>query len=584
MATTKAHIIDLLAEPECKVIALAGKWGTGKSHMWDEIKREAKNKNISNALYVSLFGVATILDLKLKLAQSAVPLGSTKGPAMDAAISAIKGAKKIAASFFKGASALDEFALLAVPALVRNKFIVLDDIERKHSKLSIDEILGFIDDFTQTYECRMLLILNTDQLADKTIWEQFREKVIDQELRLETTPAEAFDIAVRLTPSTLQEEIKSAAAICGITNIRIIRKIIRAVNRIIVEREPLPSEILQRLIPSTVLLSAVHYKGIENGPTVDFILRPDAISAGMDAYRRREQGIETEEDKQHARWELLMRNLGIHGVDEYEVLAADYLKSGLFDRSKLDKIIDRYLADARLIGAKRRARSFLEACIYQPELTDQQLIDSAHALLSDIPLLSPFEVTALSHDVANLHGGNALSKKMIDAWIVHLHELAEEEGTDPRSFILDNHFNQDIHPDIAAAYHQTYHTFKKQRSLLEVCLWMADRNGWNPDEEEVMKSSTAEDFKKTILSINGDQLRTFMLKNLDIYNNKHTYSKHFGAAPENFFEACKDILQERPGTRWEKMIKALFGNIEIASSLATSSDFPKETSLSGSSQ
>ena len=74
---------------------------------------------------------------------------------------------------------MDEFALLAVPAMAREKFIVVDDIERKHEKLTIDEVLGFIDDFTRNYGCRILLILSTDsQRGDETVSSR-RKTILD---------------------------------------------------------------------------------------------------------------------------------------------------------------------------------------------------------------------------------------------------------------------------------------------------------------------------------------------------------------------------------------------------------------------
>jgi hypothetical protein len=86
----------------------------------------------------------------------------------------------------KGLGVINDLGILAAPALLRGKLIVLDDLERKHDKLDIEEILGFIDEYTQRFEARVLLILNTDRLKKRDIWDTLREKVVDQELRLTT--------------------------------------------------------------------------------------------------------------------------------------------------------------------------------------------------------------------------------------------------------------------------------------------------------------------------------------------------------------------------------------------------------------
>ena len=54
-------------------MALPGKWGTGKSHLWDSLRKASTDSHIQGALYVSLFGVASIAELKLKLANQRCP-------------------------------------------------------------------------------------------------------------------------------------------------------------------------------------------------------------------------------------------------------------------------------------------------------------------------------------------------------------------------------------------------------------------------------------------------------------------------------------------------------------------------------
>lgn len=570
MARAKENLERLLADSEIRVLALSGKWGTGKSHMWKGLHGAAPtDSEIKKALYVSLFGVATIPELKLKLAQSAAPLLNKKGAGMDTMISTYKAAKQIGQSFIKGLSVLDEIASLAVPALLRNKFIVVDDIERKHEKLTIDEILGFIDDFTQNYGCRILLILNSDQLADKAIWEKFREKVIDEELRLDTTPSEAFDIAIRLLPSQFSEKIKPAVETCGLTNIRIIRKVIRAVNRILDDHAPLPDDVLNRIIPSTVLLSAIHYKGIDGGPTMAYVLDFEASFHARIALRERERRGEeaTEEDKLHARWGLLFERLGIMGTDEYEKLLSDYLNSGLLDRSALDAIVDRYRREHRLAGAQSRARTFFQSTMWDPELTDEKVLEAGRTLLADVPYLDCYAVTSLHDYLLEFEGGQSIADQIVTSWIDRLRAKAAEPGAEPGQFILDNWTGRPLHPAIVAAFEAARNLVEKPKTLLDVSLYLAQSNGWNPSEEAVMQSATVEDFQGTILGLRGEQLKMFMLKNMDIYANRQTYEKHFGSAPAHFLEACRRICADRAGTRWEELIKNVFNSSKLAADL-----------------
>ena len=201
LRTTKKHLVELLGDPGNKVIALSGKWGTGKSHLWRAVKADSTDERVKAALYVSLFGLISMDQVKLKIVQSAIPKADENPSWWDNAKKGWGAASKVLESFHKGFSALNEIAPLAVPAILKYRVIVLDDIERKHEKLGVDEVLGFIDEFTQQHGARIVLILNSDQLADRRVWDTLREKVIDQDVRLETSPAEAFDIAVGIQPS-----------------------------------------------------------------------------------------------------------------------------------------------------------------------------------------------------------------------------------------------------------------------------------------------------------------------------------------------------------------------------------------------
>ncbi len=49
---TKKQLVELLGRSDNHVIALSGKWGTGKTHLWNEVKKESKDEKIKRALYV----------------------------------------------------------------------------------------------------------------------------------------------------------------------------------------------------------------------------------------------------------------------------------------------------------------------------------------------------------------------------------------------------------------------------------------------------------------------------------------------------------------------------------------------------
>ncbi|MFX9089485.1 hypothetical protein ABTN55_20395, partial [Acinetobacter baumannii] len=72
-------------------------------------------------------------------------------------------------------------------------------------------------------------MLNDDQLSSsadqKRLWTTFREKVIDQEIKLSISTQDAFSIAIGLSPSKYSEALKQASSTCGLNNIRIVVRV-----------------------------------------------------------------------------------------------------------------------------------------------------------------------------------------------------------------------------------------------------------------------------------------------------------------------------------------------------------------------
>src|SRR5687767_5657707 len=114
LAISKTNFEQLIDDNNNVVIALSGKWGTGKSFLWRAVQKDSRSNAVNNALYVSLFGVKDILQLKMKILQSAVPESKTGHVAREVVTTAWKEASKFLKTLHPGFAALDEIALLAV--------------------------------------------------------------------------------------------------------------------------------------------------------------------------------------------------------------------------------------------------------------------------------------------------------------------------------------------------------------------------------------------------------------------------------------------------------------------------------------
>ncbi len=556
LQSTKAQLVCLLADEDTKVIALAGKWGTGKSHMWEEIRTTSGNEKVKAALYASFFGLSSIEQVKLKLIQSAVPAMKDNPGLWKGAKDVLKSGVKVLEGFHKSFGALTDVGLLLTPAILRQKLIVFDDIERKHEKLNIDEILGFIDEFTTRYECRFVLILNSDQLHRREVWNTLREKVVDEELRLSTSCAEAFSIALSEAPSLWGGQIAIAAEKCSLTNIRILQKIIKVVNRILADHKDLPDAVLSRVIPSTVLLAAIHYRGIENGPELNFVLSAGDPTDWNLYFDQKTPGQETEEDKREAQWRLLLSTLGIHSCDDFELLVVEYLQSGLFDVRKISTEIDRFIAETEAMTASIECNQFFEQSFWNHALTEEQLLERARPLVAKAHLLDAYMVTSLHNSINELPNGQALAEETIERWITAFTEPVNGDG-------VDKFFHRKVHPKIEALFRLGEDKTLSDTSIIDACIHISQHSGWGTRQEMVIRQTSIDTMETVMRTAAIQDLRIFMAKMLQFTTNKSNYERHFGAAMDNFIEACRRITKDPSVPRLAKIVHRLFEDANL---------------------
>ncbi len=149
---TKEQLVKLLGQADNNVIALSGMWGTGKTHLWNEVKDESADDTVNNALYVSLFGLSSVDEIKRKLIETAIPGVESHGGIFETIKSLGRAGVTALSAHYNALAALNDLnVLLMAPVVLRGKVIVIDDIERKLEKLGIDEVLGFIDEYSKQH-------------------------------------------------------------------------------------------------------------------------------------------------------------------------------------------------------------------------------------------------------------------------------------------------------------------------------------------------------------------------------------------------------------------------------------------------
>lgn len=168
------------------VISLQGSWGIGKTFFWNHyIERKEQGDKFVN---ISLFGINTLDEIKnkilIKISDISKITNKLKGLISSELFGVDVGA--IISSFGK-----KEF---------KNIVLCFDDFERISPNLSLSEILGFISELKEQYNCKIVLINNNDmlkiqdELNHKKHMEKGKDnKCIEKSFTTQTNNQEIFD-------------------------------------------------------------------------------------------------------------------------------------------------------------------------------------------------------------------------------------------------------------------------------------------------------------------------------------------------------------------------------------------------------
>ena len=202
-----------------KVIMLSGKWGSGKTHFWQnkiQTVLNDENKKIPNH-YISLYGKTSIKEIKnevfLKIFES---VDSFKSEEKTKDI--VKGSIDIVSSLTKSVSVFgmsldlskitdksfekidnilnDEKLKRTEKYLNSGAVICFDDFERKSKDIDLNDLFGFITQLTLNFDCKVVIILNDDVFEgeEKKIFSNVKEKSVSKFLKYEPKIEELFNL------------------------------------------------------------------------------------------------------------------------------------------------------------------------------------------------------------------------------------------------------------------------------------------------------------------------------------------------------------------------------------------------------
>jgi hypothetical protein len=522
-AMARQSLTDFVTDQRASAIALTGPWGSGKTWTWNRVIEGTAASNpppFKRYAYVSLFGLDSMAELKAALFENAVPPGHVADGATTAtwreemsgvleAGSVSEGAKrsgliaywkgrkhaKLVASLLPGwGAALRSATFLAV----RDYVVCLDDIERKGAGLSMTEVLGLVSQLTEQRNCRVIVILNEEGFGpegkvEKDRFNGFREKVLDREVVFAPRPAECADLVFDNKADPYQWAASYAVEL-GITNIRILQRICRLIDDFLPALKSARDRVIRSFIHSATLLTWCFYGEAGGAPAYAFVRTLSGASfLGFDDKEKTRSSAERE-------WLGRLSDYGFYSVDDLDEEIFRALENGYLDAGKVDAAVNEAndRADAESAsGSMTEAWGLLHNSF--DDNTTQFLDRLVRTATADARWLRYFDAEAVCFVLRAL-GDDTKSSAFAAHWVAvngavdpaRLARPTDDFGPGTR----DNAF-RDMAETAAMANAQT-------PSLADTIKGLVGRNGWNPIDEEILATASADDYIDFFRSRTGD--------------------------------------------------------------------------------
>lgn len=234
----KGYLLNEISNGE--VIMLSGEWGSGKTHFWkNEIEPKFKKKPYA---YVSLYGKTSIASIENDMYMQIYSSTNNEGDFISKASSTLISTY---AKVFKPLSIIDavESEKLvvaskhkkAIEALQQNALICFDDFERKSKDVDLNDLFGFITQLALNFNCKIILILNSDVFEgkEKEIFTNVKEKTVSKYLKFAPTFDELFELIIQETKyaklkndNEIEKTLKDTFDEVGIVNARILIQVL----------------------------------------------------------------------------------------------------------------------------------------------------------------------------------------------------------------------------------------------------------------------------------------------------------------------------------------------------------------------
>lgn len=513
-----ASLDDFMSSNVRKTVTLKGPWGCGKTHFWKEYVCKTKAIREKKISYISLFDVSSIKEVKSKLIVSSL-VKDTNGWRTHIKSILAAAREQFGKIPYLGSFLTNEATLGAIEDLYLKDFLIcIDDIERRSSNLEIRQVLGFISVLRENRNCRVVLIVNEEQLgdSDREVLNQYRDKIIDMELFYSPTVQENAEIA--FPNHELKEELLRLFEQADINNIRIMQKTIWRLERLYKVIPQQYEEARKEIGLQLAILCSLHYS--EDG-RVD-INKIQGLQSWHHLLPQRDP--QDENVLIEKRLELLGWN-----YPEYADVLGDavlhesfHVKNIQETAEKVQKSYQDAVSYAEIEQPFEKFRSNFQGDINEIQNELHRLLDNRMKEMSWNQL---GQMLSLLKDLGSGPAVAEYQKKWI---IAHPEISSDKKGLD---YILPAIQDEDLKNKLE----EDVQKFKQKINLVDCMKQIAVVGSWGDDESQALKTATKEDFVVALTTSDESEL-------ISLVHHFLTMVTSFGRKDEDWASVADRIL------------------------------------------
>jgi hypothetical protein len=526
LASIRSALANLASSACPQVVTLSGKWGCGKTYLWNQCIKEAAKKDASKDVYysyVSLFGVNSleavrrnIFERRLSIYDSAIEINKQEAVSVHSSIYQLNSShslstpskpriallkakrliRKLNATepnvpYVKSISGL---ALELRDSFVKDQLICFDDIERRGKDLRLIDLFGLANSLSLSNSCRILFILNEDALDsdEKATLQTHGDKTFSAQFAIRLNPKEAVELAIK-GDSDQSHFIKKRCAELNISNFRVLFRIKAVADSIYKSLASIDREIQDTIVSHAIVITWITFCS-EDAPSYAFYSGLEATLLSLSSKKIELVARETA-------WTTSLQLFGVKYIEELDRPLLVVVKSGFFNAESIEPFVksrtEELLRNRKKSKLMEAWELFHNSFEHNTNTVVAAFYDACKEGVKDLDLHQFQQATALLKHLG-------FTDKAVE-----LEDLfASARSGDFMDFKASEYELPQHNTNLLEKLDSLSRENSQQIDLSSLLITIGQTNGWNPEQVKSLAQLTKDDLVKIFTKLSGEDLRT----------------------------------------------------------------------------